>query len=309
MAKPTARDAFVNNILRGLAILAVLAIHTLSSIHGDYYPSSGWSWIAVGLDQLARFSVPLFVALSGYSFWQKYQGLPFHYWDFVKRQAEKLLPLYVLASVLFNVIFFFLPSWKALGDVGPLWLQLVRGSADYQLYFVPMIFELYLLFPLVKKVVEKLPWTSLAAAFVFEWWLYAHATLLGNDQAQYRWFFTWIFYYVLGMHLPRIYHLLTQSAYTRIGVYLATIASFLYVATNAIVAVGRGVDPIIAMRFTEVGTLVYAGLAIVAIFTLASRARESSFRVWGWLVQLGMWSYPIYLFHTLFLRLVFRVSW
>ena len=309
MAKPTARDAFVNNILRGLAILAVLAIHTLSSIHGDYYPSSGWSWIAVGLDQLSRFSVPLFVALSGYSFWQKYQGVPFHFWDFVKRQAGKLLPLYIGASLLFNLIFFFIPSWKALGDVGPLWLQLVRGSADYQLYFVPMIFELYLLFPLVKKLVEKLPWISLAVAFVFEWWLYAHATVLGNDQEQYRWFFTWIFYYVLGMHLPRIHRHLTQSSATRSSLYIATAVSFLFVATGAIQAVGSGVDPIIAMRFTEIGTLVYAGFAIVALFTLAHCIGEGSFKSWRPLVQLGIWSYPIYLFHTLLLRLVFRIPW
>ena len=309
MSKPTSHDAFVNSSLRGLAILGVLTIHTLSSIHGDYLPSSGWSWVAIGLDQLARFSVPLFVALSGYGFWQKYAGQPFNYLEFITRQAKKLLPWYVVASVTYSLIFLALPGWKALGDVGPIWRQLVRGTADYQLYFVPMIFELYLLFPVVKKLVEKLPWISLGAGFLGELWLYQHATIMGGDQDQYRWFFTWIFYYILGMLLPRIHAFLRGSTRKILAVYALAAGSCFYLIWRAATAVAAGVDPIIAMRFTQAETLVYAAFAVVALFAAAQTASPVLVRRSTWLIRIGSWSYLIYLFHTLVLRLIFRFPW
>src|SRR5437762_576617 len=91
------KDFFVNHFLRGIAIIAVVILHVLSVPHG-IYNAPATQWWAVGLDQALRFCVPLFVAISGYGFWLKYQERHLHKRQFLLAQIEKLLPPYILAS-------------------------------------------------------------------------------------------------------------------------------------------------------------------------------------------------------------------
>ena len=59
------------NQLKGLAILAVVVLHILSNIPGKYITTPQILPWVLAIDQIARFCVPIFVAISGYGLFRK----------------------------------------------------------------------------------------------------------------------------------------------------------------------------------------------------------------------------------------------
>jgi probable poly-beta-1,6-N-acetyl-D-glucosamine export protein len=311
----TNHDFYVNAVLRGVAIIAVVMVHTLANISPTTYTDLASRWWVVSLDQLGRFSVPLFVALSGYGFWQKYQHQKFSWASFLWKQSVKLLPWYVIASATFYITFRLIPVWLPPDMPKSFVVQLLNGESDYHLYFVPMIFQLYLIFPLVMWLMKKQPWLTLLGTAVFQILLYLKFTSpvrseffyehLLTDHQQYFWFFSWIFYFVLGMVLPQIKQWLGGRKILVIGLAALTALSWWWTVQNGLNAMADGIDPIVALRFTRVPVLAYASAAVVTFFCLAEEASKRVQKMTSPLVKIGVWSYLIYLFHTLVLRIVF----
>lgn len=301
-------DAF----LRGVAICLVIAIHFLSSFKvSPYVTGASFQIFAVTLDQLGRVAVPLFVALSGYGLMMKYQNIELHWKEFFKKRVWKLLPLYILWSYIFWFVFLFIPQWRPTSEQKPFFGQLFLGNADYHLYFIPMIFQLYLLFPFLLPIVKKWPYQMLAAVGAFQiafFELVAHkmtnqpgTSFFQSDQKQYVWFFCWIFYFILGMCLPKILEALksqTMAKWVLVG--LVALSGF-WVAFSALFAINHGTDPLVALRFTRVQVLVYATCCCIALFYFLQKPKALP-KV---LLFLGINSYVIYLSHTLLLRIIF----
>ena len=120
-----------SDLLKGLAIIAVVAIHSFSKTISS-------TPVNLFVDQLSRFAVPLFMALSGYgltlSFSKNNNLIRFY----VKR-VWKILPWFLAASVLILI-------YKNYFERGTFdffnyhtWTMIMRGGAEYHLYFVPNI--------------------------------------------------------------------------------------------------------------------------------------------------------------------------
>lgn len=309
---PAAITRDSDTFLRGLAICCVIIIHFLSSFKKSPFVSGAeHQIIAVTLDQLGRVSVPLFVALSGYGLMQKYQRTVFRWSEFLKKRVFQLLPLYVVWSAIYWLIFWFIPQWRPTADMKPFFGQLFFGNADYHLYFVPMIFQLYLLFPLLLIVVKKYPSVMLLLAGIFQFSLYwlidSNAasqpgnTFFQSDQKQYLWAFSWIFYFVLGMCMASILKLIQRKQIITLLLYATLIGSACWVSFSAVQAINQGVDPLVALRFTRMPVLVYASSCIIFLFLLVKNFTSFS----KLFLILGKHSYLIYLSHTLILRIIF----
>jgi probable poly-beta-1,6-N-acetyl-D-glucosamine export protein len=304
-------------VLKGAAILAVLTIHVLASLPPSTFTTSPLRPYNVGLDQLARYAVPLFVMLSGYGFSKKYETQPFQLLQFLWSQAKKLLPWYVLASVTFWTVFQLIPRWKPIGVNPSLTHQLLTGQADYHLYFVPMIFQLYLLFPILKWLIKKNATLVLLSAALFQVWLYwlyskitpppLVDTYLKTDQQQYIWWFNWIYYFVLGMWLATQEWFKKHSALTQLLLLGGSVISWIILTTTTNASISSGVDPIIALRTSKVGVIVYASFVccLLMIITQSIKTGIQKNSLYKALSFLGAVSYPIYLFHTLVLRVLF----
>lgn len=288
-----------NNLLRGIAIIAVVTIHFFAGFPGIYSASSPNSWLYVAIDQLSRFSVPLFIALSGYGFWHKFQDKPISYFSYIKRQATKLLPLYLVVSIISYTIFIFIPHWRVAGTPDSLAIQLITGRADYHLYFVPMIFQFYILFPLLRAIVRKFRWSSLIISAIFQLFLYQllsnPPSFLATDQQQYIWFFSWIFYFILGMHLSSI----TRSP------KITTFITAIILISSSISLIKQGIDPIVALRFTSIPVFLFATTTILTLTTSVPKLKSN--KLTNIIAKIGASSYPIYLFHTLILRTFFEI--
>lgn len=248
------------NKLKGLAIIAVVLIHVINLY-------AAYTQHFVIADQILRFSVPLFTALSGLALAKKY-ATKLDLKDFFSRRLFKLLPLYILWSAVY-------------------WLVTRQGFPfEYHLYFVPMIFQAYLLFPIILPIVKKAPWVALSASAILQILYFQHAT-----ETSYIWFAAWQFYFVLGIFLA-----IRPIRHIRlIGLMTAAIGLIWSVRdTMGLLLLGKNL--IFATRFTKVSVLVYStGLTLF----LSAWTKKSKI-----LTLLGQYSYPIYLSHVLFLQLL-----
>lgn len=284
------------NILKCLAIVGVIVIHALAAFH------TGNLW----LDQVMRFSVPLFIALSGYTLGKRYFGEKFTWQYFYRRRLLRILPGYLFWTIVISLVLSIYTGWTGYFVPANWPKMLIFGRTDYQLYFVPLIFSFYLLFPLILFFFKKNRWLTLAGAFLFQIIVFNYLssrTGIISDQKQYLFFGSWIFYFVLGIFLSQEAPARMKNRLKFIG--LAALTGGLgWTIYETYQITGRGIDMIIATRFTKYSVLFFAtGAILTAVFfrKLLDRLPKDIF---NFLAYLGEISFLIYLSHTLFLRFI-----
>jgi probable poly-beta-1,6-N-acetyl-D-glucosamine export protein len=188
------------DILRAIGIFAVLLIHI--SANFIYLPFGTVKTIYVGIDVMSQIGVPLFIYISGFVLTKKYYtalSLSAYY----KKRFIKILPMYLICSI-FYILFNHAWNWPNITAVGFV-KALIFGESAYHLWFMFLLFQFYLLFPVflvfIKRIPNKILFVSL---FVLQtvWWGYSMQT--ADFPMLYRDFFiSHIFYFFLGMFMAR----------------------------------------------------------------------------------------------------------
>lgn len=309
-------------MLKGLAILAVVLTHILSSLPGRIFTTDAWQPFYVGLDQTLRFCVPLFVAISGFSLSKKYQSSALRVASFLRRRFSKLLPLYLLWSLVFLGLFWAIPAWRRPENSPSLLNLLALGRSDYHLYFVPMIFQLYVIFPVIFSLFQdkKRRFITLLTAFVIQisFFLVVHYLMqlaqkgtvtewkwLTTDYGQYVLSFSWLGYFALGVWLGWEDAWLKHKKWLFFILFGVLAVSWWRMVHGAVIGIQAGGDPLYELRFTRLIVLVYASCAITVTLVFHRLLRYLPRFTHQVLLQLGRHSYLIYLVHTLFLRVIF----
>lgn len=296
------------DILRAFAIIGVILIHVVSG--ALYYVNTATASfkIYIFIDQFLRYSVPLFVALSGYTLALKYAGRKINPVEFFNRRIVRILPWYFFWSA---VIFLFLrfTHWWELTPKFPLWKIIFLGKADYHLYFVPMILQLYILFPLILFLCGKLKNKLLIIVFLMQAMFYWFLTQISLnkiqsgfftlDQQQYLFFGTWIFYFLLGILLQ--HEVKINKAFTKI-IPIVLVISFLWMLWNCFGVIDKSYNIINATRFARIPVLIYASSFILFSLIYSQKLLSLPERAVKFLSEMGKRSYVIYLLHTLIIR-------
>jgi surface polysaccharide O-acyltransferase-like enzyme len=155
ISKPIDKTAWYDN-LRVIATIGVIFIHVSS----DYVPSSGTIsdyvfWIGNIFDSLSRFSVPIFVMLSGALLLPKNEVLG----TYLKKRVVRLLFPFLFWSCLYIIYSF------AYGDNADLKLSAaetlriilinLRDGSSLHFWYIYMIFGLYLFVPIIGKWIRN----------------------------------------------------------------------------------------------------------------------------------------------------------
>lgn len=306
------------DVLRGVSIIGVILIHIIgSSFHFWAKGSSTW-FVFLTLDQLFRFSVPLFVFISGYTLYSKYKD-NFKFKDFFLRRAARVLPWYFAWSL---IIYIYINLTVEPGYVNyPTWKLIFLGKVDYHLYFVSMIFQLYLLFPLLLWLYKKFRSNFVIALFVLEAILYLIFSLDGQkiiqlpwrlyEQQQYLFFGTWVFYFVLGFFLSEKQSLSVSKSQSILKLQpknlvfvLITLAILTYSIYNSLHLISTTADTNIATRSTRIPLLLYSTSFIVTALAFSDLLLKMKKYLLKILLYFANISYLVYLIHALIMRIL-----
>jgi len=300
------------DVLRALSILGVILIHIIgASFH--YWEKGSLVWtVFISTDQLFRFSVPLFVFISGFTLYAKYNN-NFNFWKFYKKRIVRILPWYVVWSL---VIYLYIHFTVVPGFVNyPTWKLILLGKVDYHLYFVSMIIQLYLLFPLLLWIFKKFKLYFVLLLFILEAALYTALTLDGQkiihlpwrlyEQQQYLFFGTWIFYFVFGFWVSskNIVQASNFRKHRHIFLLLAT-AILAYAIYNSLQLITATTDTNVATRSTRIPILLYSTLFIFSAFLYLEILLKINEYLLKVILYFANLSFLVYLTHTLVIRIL-----
>lgn len=193
-------------ILRVIATVAVIIIHTTSQ-------SLTISAVGYYGNQLARFAVPAFLIISGFLLFQS--DLNSHFLPvtkFYRKRFHRILLPYVIWTIFYSLVlhFYFNGGQNADMIVPDLIRHLFLGNGFTHLYFVVIIIQCYLLYPVIRRQFQARPGLflsiSLAVSLLCQYLLYLHAIKSIHITPYYGQFYliafpVWLFYFFLGMYL------------------------------------------------------------------------------------------------------------
>ena len=308
---PASRDEGLDSI-RALAIFAVIGLHVVGfSFYSFPKYSPSWNLLLV-LDQIFRFAVPSFVAVSGYVLASKYAHNAFVFTVFFKKRILRVLPLYFFFS--FAIFYYTRFLYPEPHGAIPLWKIIFLGKTDYHLYFVSMIFQFYLLFPLFLFFFNKFRKALLVFALVLQMIVYLISALamekifdfgfVFGDQQQYVFFGTWIFYFVLGMLFAKVRFDDDKTAkLVRISVFFLIFGFFFMLVDTYRLFLATG-DLITSLRSTRLPVFIYTAGFVILFLLKHELINRFLGRFSKWLIYFGRESFTVYLVHTLVLRIV-----
>jgi len=133
------------DIIRTIATFSVVFVHVSAIAIALYIPNSFQSNFMILMNRLLKFTTPVFLYLAGALIYESNKKRSFDYRHFLTTRGKRILIPYIFVSTMY---FLFIVGYKHLPvTMGDYFEQLLTGSAEYHLYFIPIIIQLYLLTP------------------------------------------------------------------------------------------------------------------------------------------------------------------
>jgi peptidoglycan/LPS O-acetylase OafA/YrhL len=213
------------DILRAISALAVITIHVTGGF--IIIPETNLLKIAlVYIQSFSQFAVSCFLFISGLVLYENYKNndINFNLWRFYSKRFSKILPIYLLFS-LFYIVFSFFIEFKKTGvfhiDILVIIYKLLTGGAYYHLWYFGLLFQFYLLFPLLLKLYKKYNFRFLITGLILQlFWIYAskgiNDYLFHNAEgpSQTPLFLSHLFYFIFGFYFSRYKNEIISSRYT-----------------------------------------------------------------------------------------------
>ncbi|HLR92583.1 MAG TPA: acyltransferase [Atopostipes sp.] len=280
------------DILRGFAIIAVVLIHVTAPLATD------GDVVAIIINQISRFAVPVFFILSGWGLtvaesYEKSEG----YWDFLKARFLGVFPQYIL----WNFIYLAYSDVWTVESLGEFIQALLLGTIYNHLYFVPVILALYVVYPLVLKYVNKV-WVSISLLItiisqISEIWIQHEYFYMNRN------IFNWIFYFIFGVWLAKDFrNYIERLQKYKLPIYVGLVISVIPVLLTPFL-VGDTFDYNLTLASTRPTVIFYS--IMVVLFMIVARFEHE--KINNIMLTLSKYSFYIYLSHYLFLSLTRRV--
>lgn len=298
-----------SNFLRLISIIAVLIIHSTHysqvqfSKNLDFYSSD---FFYVILNQIARFSVPVFIILSGYGLTARYSkkmdikefyqrrfiriGIPFLFWTFIILLFQKK---FYLDFDFFKKLIYYLT---------------ITG-VDYHLYFLIIILQCYLIFPFLNQINST---AFLFLLLLLQIYNYSPTDLffyLLNQKyfAFYSTFlFSWLFYFYFGIYLCKNEEKIKkylQSKKIKIAIIILLFVSMFIVNFEYVYKSFFNPEFYLYDHFHRYSVFFYSVIFFLFFFAIFPIFSNNQKIILG-INNLAEVSFSVYLFHTWILRVL-----
>jgi surface polysaccharide O-acyltransferase-like enzyme len=300
------RKIYEGDFIKGVAIFGVILIHvTAFSLRTTQPLTEGGLLFA--MNQMGRFSVPVFFMLSGLFLFYRYFGEEaFPTGTFYKRRL-----LYILVPYLLWSLFYLIYGRLAHPDSVPRSLKetlgaLFTGEVYYHLYYIVVMVQFYLLLPLLIRAFRRFGGlTVVSFAFLVSlaansttWWE-VHSRLpwmIPYSENVMRLFPVWLFYFCLGgwfgLNIKTVREWLGKIPLAAILLFFGSTGLFMLL--DAFLRKEMG--------FFQISVLAYSVASLLLWFRLAEKWRGS------WVSLLGRHSFGLYLIHPLILNLLSKIT-
>lgn len=149
--------------LDAMRIVATFGVITLHVFCMDYHSTIGsYNWfVAVIVDTLVRWSVPIFVMISGALFLQPSKDVSYR--TLLRKQYPRLLIAYIFWTIVYGIIMIVKYTMFD-GD-----FKLEAVIPHFHLWYIPMLMGVYLFIPILRKIAseEKMMKTVLGIWFLY----------------------------------------------------------------------------------------------------------------------------------------------
>ncbi|MCR8657344.1 acyltransferase [Paenibacillus endoradicis] len=203
------------NLVRAFAIVAVLLIHSTSSAVNSANVNSSFYFLYVLINKMSTFAVPLFLFLSGFVLMYSYQKrevtLSSVNTFYKRRVTNVIIPYIIFSCIYFTLTHIDSLSLHSFADLGE---AILLGKAYAHLYYIFVMVQFYLLFPILWKKI-----TTRKSAAIWIW-------LIG-------FIIQWAYFYINREYLSQLEDLpqlfkrtaslfVSYTAYFGCGVWIAT---------------------------------------------------------------------------------------
>lgn len=292
------------DIIRVIAAFSVIAIHVTAGyahvLTLGYY-----------VNHLVRYAVPMFIILSGFLlYFTDTLKPPLPVAAFYRKRGKRVLYPYILWSLLYSSYNQLCGgSYPSLSQFSAaLGHDLLWGTANFHLYFLIIIIQLYLLYPWLRKWLEtdasSLLLTALGITLIAQTVYYL--CMMQNiilpvplNLIWVRFFPVWIFYFVLGMMVARSktywqHHLPKQ----------VLVPGLTWLAALSLVILDSKLTNIVG-SILRPSIILYTVVSFFFMYSLALKIKPIEK---PWLSWLSQQSFLIYLLHPLILSLLMRIA-
>lgn len=205
------------DFIRAIAALSVIAIHITASVATKNPIAYYWN-------QSIRYAVPIFILLSGFLLFysdNKKEQLSFKV--FIEKRMKKIVIPYIIWHTFFT-FYKLIKNNQSLSTVldysffKAYIINFFTGGGYVHLYFLPIMIQLYFLYPMLYKYMKKTPKVILLLSFLLtvlsQTLFYFHQLnwiSLPPTKVPYAIMFpVWIFYFVFGMYIALNYSTLQK---------------------------------------------------------------------------------------------------
>ncbi|MBA2396445.1 MAG: acyltransferase [Ktedonobacteraceae bacterium] len=312
--------------LRAVTALGVVAVHVVTFTTYLNQINAGAQLQNVILTSL-HYTRSVFMFVTAFAMVYVYYGKPFHLKQFWVRRGIGVLIPYIIWTAIY--VWANAPSLSPPQFVQTTLIDILNGNASYQLYYILLTIQFYIIFPLFllfMKYAMRHPWLVLTVSFVVQIMLYYvdYHTLQAATFApssfwntfnlyQNRFVLMYPFYFILGgvtaLYFEQVRTFLLRHAQLVTGALVITILmlwTHFYVQVNIYhEAIGYAIS--VLQPLMVIYCLAVIGFSLCMASSWASRTDEQG-HPWGYRFwhTLSDASFGVYLIHALILNSVLK---
>ncbi|HLR65983.1 MAG TPA: acyltransferase [Virgibacillus sp.] len=193
--------------IRAIACLCIVMVHVTA---GFYYENDRtFSWLTQFFNQISRYGTPAFAIISGFLLYNQAIKRGFQFQKFLQSRFTKIIIPFLIWSFIYLLLKwqynqFEFPAINSSQEIKDFLYVFFTGKSNYHLYFIVIVVQFYLLFPLLQFIKSKqsLFLLTLIAFFInyffVEYNIDIGTGMFNNFLNERVFIFHWIYYFLLG---------------------------------------------------------------------------------------------------------------
>ncbi|WP_096636195.1 acyltransferase [Clostridium cochlearium] len=290
------------DMLRAICALAVVIIHTSGYTLINSAEGSVSYNVSLSLNQIARFSVPLFLFLSGLGLGISYKKDE-SYFKFLRKRVFKIIPPYILWGSLYLILIQKNYDYKTWGE-----LFLKGDKVFYHLYYIPLIMTLYIIFPILYPLFKRIEGVIISLLISLGVTYFAHyynVPDLTLDIFSKRNAIFWNVYFISGVYISKeVNNLIRRTKTHKVKIMVIMILCVICLIGESFMGLKTGKSLDYSTTFIRPSVMIYSYIVMLYVFSKTYNKKSILVKILG---EISKSSFSIYLIHPMVLYYYIKI--